>query len=308
MSLFSRFKEAISKSSTKISTSIGSIFNNKPVSEDDLEELEEILITSDLGAKCAADIVDELRKKRFDKTEIQPDFIKQEIATIIADNLVERQKPFELKNNHLNIILFCGVNGNGKTTSIGKLAHYYNKHHNKKVMVAACDTFRAAAVEQLDAWCQRANCQIVKGEEKQDPASVAHIAVEKALAEKVDLLFIDTAGRLHNNTNLMQELQKITKVVEKFGIDGPHHTLLVLDATTGQNAIIQASKFKEIAGIDGIIVTKLDGTAKAGVLVNISATFSLPVYFVGIGEKIEDIEIFDPVEYAKLLIGIREQK
>ena len=195
------------------------------------------------------------------------------------------------------------MNGNGKTTTIGKLAALFTRE-GKKVIVAACDTFRAAAVDQLEIWADRAGCVFVKGETNSDPASVAYSAIETAINGKADILMIDTAGRLHNHQNLMDELAKITKVIEKNTGSSPQHSLLVLDATTGQNAFNQLEEFRNVAGIDGLVVTKLDGTAKAGVVVGLSARFKIPIYFLGLGEGIGDIKTFDEVEFSNALVGL----
>lgn len=304
MGFFGRIKEALSSTSNKISSGVTKIFTHKKLDASSLEELEELLITSDMGALASANIIDSLRKHKFEK-DGDASLISLKMSEIIEEILAENQKPFTLDNDNLNIILVCGVNGNGKTTSIGKLAARY-KSEGKKVMVAASDTFRAAAIDQLRVWTERAGVELIEGAEKSDPASVAYKATQKALDDGADILFIDTAGRLQNQKNLMEELAKIKKVIEKAAGFAPQHNIMVLDATTGQNAISQLEHFKKIVDIDGIIVTKLDGTAKAGVVVGLSQKYQVPIYFIGLGEKIDDLKEFDASEFAKALVGYEE--
>jgi fused signal recognition particle receptor len=301
MSWFDKLKGALTKTSSKISTSLSDIVNKRKLGSDSLEDLEEILLSSDLGVNASHDIIAKIGQLKFDK-EISFDSIKEELARVIADNISTHQRPFTLIDDKLNIILVCGVNGNGKTTTIGKLAHLY-KLQGKSVAIAACDTFRAAAVEQLQTWGQRSKCEVITGAANSDPASVAYAAVEQSLSKGVDLLFIDTAGRLHSHKNLMEELAKIIKVIKKLDHSAPHHTLLVVDATTGQNAYNQVQHFGDIAGVDGLVVTKLDGTAKAGVVVGLGDKFKIPVHFIGLGEGIEDLKSFDAKEFAEALVG-----
>lgn len=299
--LLNRLKSALSKTSSKISNKIDDIFVKKRLDEEALEELEEILISSDVGSTLAIEIVNQIRRLKF-KEEITSEEIKTELARIITDRLDRQDHNFDIENaSDLQVVLVCGVNGNGKTTSIGKLASYY-KSLGKKVAVAACDTFRAAATEQLETWSERAGVQLYKGEEQSDPASVAYKAVDNSQKDGTDILFIDTAGRLHNQKNLMDELAKIIRVITKIIPDAPHHTLLVIDGTTGQNAFIQTEQFKNIAGITGLIITKLDGTAKAGAVIGITDKYKLPVHFIGIGEAIDDLKHFDSSNFAKALV------
>lgn len=300
VSFFSKIKQALSSTSSKISTGIVNIMGGKKLDANTLQELEELLITADMGVHTASEIMAQFKKRKF-PPEVTVLEVQQELSNAITEILESYNKEFILEQNTLNIILVCGVNGNGKTTTIGKLASLY-KSEGKKVMVAACDTFRAAAIDQLEVWTKRAGVEIIKGNENSDPASVAYIAVEKALTERADILFIDTAGRLHNQQNLMAELAKITRSIEKAAGFGPQHSLLVLDATTGQNAITQMEQFKEIAGINGLIVTKLDGTAKAGVVVALSQKFNIPIYFTGLGEGIDDLKVFEPRAFANALV------
>lgn len=304
MGFFTRIKEALTSTSNKISTGVTQIFTHKKLDFSSLEELEELLITSDMGARASANIIDELKKHKFEK-EGDASLILLKMSDIIQDILSKNQKPFELQDDKLNIALVCGVNGNGKTTSIGKLAAKY-KSEGKKVMVAACDTFRAAAIDQLRVWTDRAGVELIEGPEKSDPASVAYKATEKAMSEGADILFIDTAGRLQNQQNLMEELAKIKKVTAKAAGYEPQHSIMVLDATTGQNAISQLEQFKKIVDIDGIIVTKLDGTSKAGVIIGLSEKYQVPIYFIGLGEKLDDLKEFDAGDFSKALVGYGE--
>ena len=297
---FDKLKSALTKTSSKIGSSIDHLFIKKKLDNSTLEELEELLISADVGTTTAAEIIDVLRKKKLNK-EISPEEIKTELANIIADILSLQDHSFRI-NNNLNIILLCGVNGNGKTTTIGKLASSYIQQ-NKKVAIAACDTFRAAAAPQLKEWAKRAGALIFSGSEKADPASVAHLAVSESARLGIDLLFIDTAGRLQNQKNLMEELAKIIRVIRKIDPSAPHHIILVIDGTTGQNAFIQAEQFKSVAEISGLIITKLDGTAKAGAVVGMVKKFALPIHFIGIGESINDLKPFESKAFAKALVG-----
>lgn len=301
MSWFDKLKGALAKTSTKISGSISDILHKRKLDDASLEELENILLSSDLGLSATGDIISKISQLKFDN-EISFEDIKNELAEVIANNIETHQRPFELRSSALNVILMCGVNGNGKTTTIGKLAHLY-KSQGKKVTIAACDTFRAAAIEQLEAWGVRAGCDVITGAANSDPASVAYKAVEHSQNNGTDILFIDTAGRLHSHKNLMEELAKIIKVIKKIDDSAPHHTLLVIDSTTGQNAYNQVQHFGEIAGATGLVITKLDGTAKAGVVVGLSSKFKIPVHFIGVGEGIEDLKPFDAKDFALALVG-----
>ncbi len=303
MSWFKKLTSGLSKSSTKISQGISDIFTKRKLDDEMIEELEELLIMADLGAATAAKVVRGFAKGKFDK-EIAEDEVKEALAEQISQILQPVAQPIAIdRDKHPHVIMMVGVNGNGKTTTLGKLAlQYGNQGH--KVMMVACDTFRAAAVEQLQVWGQRAGCTVITGESNADPASVAYAAMEKARQEGADILLIDTAGRLQNKKDLMEELAKISRVVKKIDPSAPHDTVLVLDATTGQNAHSQAQSFKDIADISGIIVTKLDGTAKGGVVVGLAEAFKLPIHAVGVGEQIEDLNAFDARDFSKGLMGI----
>lgn len=302
ISIFSKLKQGLSKTSGKISAGIDKIFYKKKLDAETLEELEELLISTDMGSLVAAKIIEDFKSLKFDK-EVETTEIKETLANLIEQQLLESEIPFTLNENKLNVVLVCGVNGAGKTTTIGKLTAMYGMQ-GKKVAVAACDTFRAAAVNQLDSWVTRAKALLITGEEAADPASVAYRAVEESIKQNIDILFIDTAGRLHNKKNLMDELTKIVKVIKKVDEDLPTHSVLVIDAITGQNTYNQVEHFNEATNLTGLIVTKLDGSAKAGVIVGVVQRFNLPIYFIGIGEQIEDLKIFNRHDFAKSLVGL----
>lgn len=302
ISIFSKLKQGLSKTSGKISAGIDKIFYKKKLDAEILEELEELLISTDMGSLVAAKIIEAFKSLKFDK-EVETTEIKETLANLIEQQLLESEISFTLNENKLNVVLVCGVNGAGKTTTIGKLAAMYGMR-GKKVAVAACDTFRAAAVNQLDSWVTRAKALLITGEEAADPASVAYRAVEESIKQNINILFIDTAGRLHNKKNLMDELTKIVKVIKKVDEDLPTHSVLVIDAITGQNTYNQVEHFNEATNLTGLIVTKLDGSAKAGVIVGVVQRFNLPIYFIGIGEQIEDLKIFNRHDFAKSLLGL----
>lgn len=301
MSWLAKLKGGLFKTSNNISKSISQVFTHKKLDEQALHDIEEALILSDMGTEVASDIIKAIAHDKFEK-DISEGEVKEIIANKISAQLQPIAKQLAILPLKPMVLLVCGVNGNGKTTTIGKLAAKY-KSQGKKVMLAACDTFRAAAVEQLEIWANRTGCTLVKGESNADPASVAFKALEKAKAEGVDMLMIDTAGRLHNKTDLMDELAKIIRVIKKLDESAPHETLLVLDATTGQNALAQVETFKNLVQISGLIITKLDGTAKGGILLAIAKKYALPVYAIGVGEGIEDLNSFNPEDFAKALIS-----
>lgn len=255
-----------------------------------------------MSVSIVTNIIEEFKKVKFDK-EIDGDTVKEALAKLIEQQLSKSEIPFTLSENKLNVILVCGVNGAGKTTTIGKLTAMYSAQ-GKKVAVAACDTFRAAAVNQLSTWADRANALLITGEESADPASVAYRGMEESMKQNIDILFIDTAGRLHNKKNLMDELSKIVKVIKKLDENAPTHSVLVIDAITGQNTYNQVEHFNDATNLTGLIVTKLDGSAKAGVIVGVVQKFNLPLYFIGIGEKIEDLKIFNRHDFARNLVGL----
>ncbi len=275
----------------------------KRVLDDDmLEQLEELLISSDMGVETAMRVTANMAEGRFGK-KLSTEEIKQLMAAEITRIMETVAKPLPIYSKKPQVVLVVGVNGSGKTTTIGKLASQF-KGAGKKVVIAAGDTFRAAAVEQLQVWGERADVPVLTAPEGSDPASLAFDATGKAQAEGADLLMIDTAGRLHNRADLMEELSKIVRVIRKKDETAPHNTLLVLDATTGQNAVLQVEAFQKLADVSGLVMTKLDGTAKGGVLVALADKFGLPIHAIGVGEKIDDLDAFDPEEFAQALMGI----
>lgn len=301
MGFFNKLKEGLGKTRNNFNDKINDVFSSfRKVDEDLLEELEEILIMSDIGFETANNIITKLRerikKEKISDTEEIKKALKEEMKAILdkTDNSLKLEtKP--------SVVLVVGVNGVGKTTSIGKIANKFRKE-GKKVILAAADTFRAAAVEQLEIWANRANVDIVKKEEGADPASVVFDAIKKTREENADILICDTAGRLHNKKYLMDELLKIKKVIDKELPGSSKEILLVLDATTGQNAIEQVKAFKEVADITGLVLTKLDGTAKGGVVLGIVNENKIPVKFVGVGEKIDDMEVFNSEDFINAII------
>ncbi|PHO02850.1 signal recognition particle-docking protein FtsY [Rhodobacteraceae bacterium 4F10] len=277
----------------------------KRVLDDDmLEQLEELLIASDMGVDTALRVTANIAEGRFGK-RLSTQEIKQILATEIARVMEPVAKPLPLYPTTPQVVLVVGVNGSGKTTTIGKLASQF-KSAGKKVVIAAGDTFRAAAVEQLQVWGDRAGVPVLTAPEGSDPASLAFDAMTKAQEDGADLLLIDTAGRLQNRADLMEELSKIVRVIRKKDETAPHNTLLVLDATTGQNAVNQVETFQKLADVSGLVMTKLDGTAKGGILVSLADKFGLPIHAIGVGEQIDDLAPFDPEEFAAALTGVKQ--
>ena len=301
MGFFEKLKQGLSKTKSSFDEKINNVFSTfRKVDEELLEELEEALIMSDVGVETSTKIISNLRD-RVKKEKIEDEEgVKNALRLEIRKILDEVDNSLKLET-HPAVILVVGVNGVGKTTSIGKIANRL-KQNGKKVVIAAADTFRAAAVEQLEIWANRANCKMVKKEEGSDPASVVFEAIQITKNENADVLICDTAGRLHNKKYLMDELIKIKKVIDKELPNASKEVLMVLDATTGQNAIAQVKAFKETVDINGIILTKLDGTAKGGVVVGIVSENQMPVKFVGVGEQIDDMEIFNSEDFVKALI------
>ena len=287
---------------SKIIKTVEKVTKKRKLDDKMLYEIEDLLISSDLGVSTASLIVEKIKKENFSK-ELDIKQLKQLISDEIYEIMNVSDSFLKIKEDQLNIWLFVGVNGSGKTTTIGKIAKQ-EKDNGKKVILAAADTFRAAAVDQLSIWSKRVGIEMVKGEEKSDPASVVYKAIEEAKKSDYDLLLIDTAGRLQNKTDLMQELEKIIRVIKKQDPSAPHNCLIVLDATTGQNVISQVEVFLQSAGLTGIIMTKLDGTARGGVLVAVTKKFNLPIYRIGLGEKIEDLETFDPKLFSRVIVGL----
>lgn len=304
-SWFQRLKAGLRKSTSAISGGISDIFTKTRLDDDTLEELEDLLITSDLGVSVAAKLTQAVAKGRYDK-EISGEEVKQVLADEVEKILSPVARPLVINaENKPHIILMAGVNGAGKTTTIGKLAKKF-REDGKSVMLAAGDTFRAAAVEQLQVWGERNNVPVVTKEIGADAAALAFEAVERATREGTDVLLIDTAGRLQNRDELMAELAKVVRVIGKKIGGAPHDTVIVLDATTGQNAVHQVEVFQKLANISGIVMTKLDGSARGGVLVACAEKFGLPVHAIGVGEAIEDLQPFDAREFARALVGIEE--
>ncbi|HEY5597833.1 MAG TPA: signal recognition particle-docking protein FtsY [Kiloniellales bacterium] len=298
-----RLKAGLSRSSTKLSEGLTGILAKRRLDADALEALEEVLIGADLGVATAAKLSANLGKSRFDK-DIDPTKVRRALARDIAAILAPVAKPLVLEPpRRPRVVLVVGVNGSGKTTTIGKLAQLY-RGQGHSVMLAAGDTFRAAAIEQLQAWGQRTGCPVVATTPGGDAAGLAYEALETARRQGSDLLLIDTAGRLHNKADLMAELQKVIRVLRKLDPEAPHDVLLVLDATTGQNAHAQVETFKELVAVTGLVVTKLDGSARGGVLVALAERFGLPVHAIGVGESADDLRPFDANDFARSLLGL----
>lgn len=295
---FRRLKDRLSKTRKTFSGGFDKIFSHKQRIDDDLlEELEELLITSDIGVQTALALVEKIAASKISGADEIKSLLKAEILSILAPQTAEPEKPLTSPC----VIMVVGVNGTGKTTTIGKLAARATQS-GQKVLIGAADTFRAAAIDQLMIWADRAKADIVKHKEMADPAAVAFDAVEAAKARGADLVLIDTAGRLHTKVNLMEELKKIKRAISKTIPDAPHEVLLILDATTGQNALSQAELFNDALGVTGLALTKLDGTAKGGIVISICNTLKIPLKYIGIGEQIEDLQKFDAANFVDALL------
>lgn len=306
-----KFKDGLTKTRQSFSEKMNDLVARyRKVDEDFFEELEEVLIQADVGFDTVLELVDEL-KMEVKKRNIQE---TSQVKEIIVEKLVDIYESADgeitslnIQDNSLTVILFVGVNGVGKTTTIGKLAYKF-KQEGKKVLLAAGDTFRAGAIEQLEVWGKRVGVDVIKQNEGSDPAAVMYDAIQAARSRKVDILLCDTAGRLQNKVNLMKELEKVKRVIEREIPGAPHEVLLVLDATTGQNAMIQAKQFKEATDVTGIVLTKLDGTAKGGIVIAIRKELNIPVKFVGLGEKMDDLQPFDLEQYVYgLFAGLADE-
>jgi fused signal recognition particle receptor len=296
--VFTRLKKGLSKTRDFFTTDIDNLFAGHPNLDDDFyDDLEELLITADIGVQTVMDIMARLTKKSGIKDARQfKNALKEELLSLIP----ESPSSSEIVSSRPHVVMVIGVNGVGKTTTIGKLAARAHQE-GKKVLIAAADTFRAAAIEQLSIWAERANADIVKHKDNADPAAVAFDGISAAVARNADIVFIDTAGRLHTKVNLMEELKKIKRSIGKVRPDAPHEVLLVLDATTGQNALSQAELFHEAIGVTGIALTKLDGTAKGGIVISICHSHNIPLKYIGVGEAIEDLQDFDPKQFVDAL-------
>ncbi|MCT6820202.1 MAG: signal recognition particle-docking protein FtsY [Bombella apis] len=295
---FSRLKQGLSRSSARLNA----VFVKRQLDDETLEELEDELIAADLGPAVAGRIIEQFREKSFGE-HITPEEIRQTLAAEISRVLEPVAQPFKLDDSKKpHVVLVVGVNGVGKTTTIGKIAHQYNQQ-GRSVMMVAGDTFRAAAVEQLQIWGERTGSPVISGKPGGDAAGLAYDGLKRATEEKADLLLVDTAGRLHNRQALMDELAKIIRVMQKFDPSAPHSVLLVLDATTGQNAIEQVRVFRELVNVSGLVVTKLDGSARGGIVVALAEQFKLPVHLVGVGEQAEDLRPFSAEDYSRGLVG-----
>ena len=304
---FSRLVSGLTKTRNNIISGIDNIFKGfSSIDEDFYEELEEILIMADLGINTTTAIIENLQEKVKEQKIKEPSQCKQLLIESIKEQMSVDETAYDFENQK-SIILLIGVNGVGKTTSVGKLAGQL-KDSGKKVMVAAADTFRAAAIEQLTEWANRANVEIIAQSKGSDPAAVIYDAVTAAKARNTDVLLCDTAGRLHNKKNLMEELRKISRVIDREYPDAHKETLVVLDGTTGQNALAQAKQFSEVADINGIILTKLDGTAKGGIAIAIQSELGIPVKYIGIGEKIDDLQKFNADEFVNALFTNNEEQ
>lgn len=302
---FSRLKDGLSKSSKSITGSITAIFTKRKLDAETLQELEDTLIQADLGITVAERIIKAVATGRYDK-EIDPEEVKQILAAEVAKVLKPVEVPFNFGEEKPFVILVVGVNGSGKTTTIGKLGSIA-AGENFKVKFAACDTFRAAAIEQLTVWGKRIGAETISRPQGADAAGLAFDAMKASQADGTDILFIDTAGRLHNKVYLMDELDKVVRVIKKYDANAPHAVLLVLDATTGQNALAQAEAFTKVAGVTGLIMTKLDGTARGGILVAIAEKFKLPIHAIGVGETIDDLQPFDADAFSRAIAGLDEK-
>ena len=304
MSLFSQFKQNLKKTSNFLSSNIISSFTNKRVDAETLEELESILISADISIEVTTKLINSVRNVRIDNQNISA-VVLETLAKEIENILKLREKKiFISSNDNPSIVLFIGVNGSGKTTTIGKIANKIKD--DKKILIAACDTFRAAAVDQLKSWTIKNNNDFYEGNINQDPASVAFKATQKYITEKYDYLFIDTAGRLSNNTNLINQLVKIKNVVSKVADTNMIQTILVLDGTNGSNMIKQAEIFGSSLDVSSIVITKLDGTAKGGALISIANKYEIPISYVGLGEKVDDLAEFNSNKFSRSILNLEE--
>lgn len=308
MSFFAKLKQSLTKTQEAFVGKLEQVFLNiKKIDENLFEELEEILISADLGVQTTDTLLTNLRT-RIRKDRIEDGLkVKEALQEEMSAILGKEQSPLNIVSGRMNIILVVGVNGVGKTTLVGKLANRYQQQ-GQKVLVAAADTFRAAAIDQLEIWCQRAGVEMIRHQAGADPAAVVFDAINAGRARNADLILIDTAGRLHNKSHLMEEMNKIYRIIRREIPDAPHETLLVLDATTGQNAVLQAKAFQEVSHVTALALTKLDGTAKGGIVIAICDQLNIPVKLVGLGEGIEDLKDFEPDLFVKALFDRQPEK
>ena len=301
---FGRLVEGLTKTRNNLVSGLESLFSGSSIDEDFYEELEEILIMADIGIKTTTDIIENLREKVKENKIKAPQECKELLVQSIKEQMQTKDDAYDFENKK-SVVMVIGVNGVGKTTSIGKLASQLKAKGNK-VVVAAADTFRAAAIEQLTDWTNRAGVDVIAQKEGSDPAAVVYDAANAAKSRNADTLIIDTAGRLHNKKNLMEELRKIDRVISREWPEATRETLIVLDGTTGQNALVQAKQFSEVAQLSGIIITKLDGTAKGGIAIAIQSELGIPVKYIGVGEQIDDLQKFDADSFIDALFSVKE--
>lgn len=299
---FSRLAAGLKRTSSKLGESVTAIFTKRKLDNEAIEELEDTLIAADLGAAAAMRVTERLAKDRFDK-EVSDEEVREVLASVVAETLEPLEKPLDLTGSAPRVVLFVGVNGSGKTTTLGKIAVKL-KRQGRNPVLAAGDTFRAAAIEQVSVWGERAKAPVVKRDIGADAAGLAFDALEEAERGGHDVVLIDTAGRLQNKSELMEELRKIVRVIRKKIPDAPHEVLLVLDGTVGSNAVSQAEAFLEASDVTGVIMTKLDGTAKGGALVQVAEKFQLPIHYIGIGEGEEDLQPFSALGFARAIAGL----
>ncbi len=301
---FSRLAAGLKRTSSKLGESVTAIFTKRKLDNEAIEELEDTLIAADLGAAAAMRVTERLAKDRFDK-EVSDEEVREVLASVVAETLEPLETPLDLTGSSPRVVLFVGVNGSGKTTTLGKIAVKL-KRDGRNPVLAAGDTFRAAAIEQVSVWGERAKAPVIKREIGADAAGLAYDALEEAERGGHDVVLIDTAGRLQNKSELMEELRKIVRVIRKKIPDAPHEVLLVLDGTVGSNAVSQAEAFLEASDVTGVIMTKLDGTAKGGALVQVAEKFQLPIHYIGIGEGEEDLQPFSAQGFARAIAGLEE--
>lgn len=299
---FSRLAQGLKRSSTKLGDSVSAIFTKRKLDRDALDELEDVLIAADLGAAAAMRVTDRLAKDRFDK-EVTDEEVREALAEVVAETLTPLEQALDLSGAKPQVVLFVGVNGSGKTTTLGKIAVKL-KREGRNPILAAGDTFRAAAIEQVTIWGERAKSPVIKREIGADAAGLAFDAIDQADRDGQDVVLIDTAGRLQNKAELMDELRKVVRVIRKRMPDAPHHVVLVLDGTVGSNAVSQAQAFLEASEVTGVVMTKLDGTAKGGALVQVAEKFQLPIHYIGIGEGEADLQPFSAREFSRALAGL----